>query len=388
MSLQRLPSGQYRAQVYDPASGRNVSVTKVLTPDEMRGLGSENGATFRLRRDAKAAREEARRKLGATGRSRVTVADFRDRWLSDSLFDRPKESSRIHNAERTRAFAKQYGKLPMESVGDTVVAEWLAGGRRNGTVPALRAMWNDAAKPKAGRLVTSNPWAGLGIAKTKGRKHQQPPDVAAIANLLALARTPNPRTGRLLVPPSFADYVEFACLSALRPSELDALREPNIDYAEGEIDVVEQWNAKTRTFTTPKYGPYKAALVADARAVLVRARARRDNDSEFVFATGRGTHYTPNSRIFHWNKLRVKAGLEHVDFYLATRHHFAWHALNVLGLDPAIIAEQLGHKDGGKLVEQLYGHPDRGLRRAKIREAFDAAGKVQQLRAIEGGKAG
>jgi hypothetical protein len=68
--------------------------------------------------------------------------------------------------------------------------------------------------------------------------------------------------------------------------------------------------------------------------------------------------------------------------YLATRHYFGWYAVNVLQLDPAIVAEQLGHKDGGRLVEQLYGHPDRRLRRAKIRDAYEASTKVRPLRSI------
>ena len=29
---------------------------------------------------------------------------------------------------------------------------------------------------------------------------------------------------------------------------------------------------------------------------------------------------------------------------------FAWYGLNVLGLPPHVIAEQLGHRDGGKLI--------------------------------------
>ncbi len=385
MSIQRLPSGQLRAQVYDPASGKNVSVTKVLTLDEMRELGSENGTTFRLRRDAKKAREAARTKIGARGRSRVTVNDFRDRWISDPLFNRRKDSTRVHNAERTRAFAARYGRLPMEAVGDAIVAEWLEGGSRNGTVPALRAMWNDARKPKAGRLVTTNPWAALGIEKTEGRKNEQPPDEASVANMIAVGHTPHPRSGRLLVPPSFADLLEFACFSGIRPSEIDALRWPQILWDDREIDVNVQWNAKVSRFTLPKYGAYRVALLARARDVLLRVRARRDDD-EFVFVNTRGTHYTPSSRIYHWNKVRVKAGIEEVDFYLATRHHLGWYALNVLGLDPAVIAEQFGHRDGGVLVEQLYGHPDRRKRRAKLREAFDAAGQVHQLRAIEGGR--
>ncbi len=57
-------------------------------------------------------------------------------------------------------------------------------------------MFNDAAAGKAGRLVSINPFAGLGIAKTKGNKHRQPPDEQAIWRMLAKARE--------LTPPSFA----------------------------------------------------------------------------------------------------------------------------------------------------------------------------------------
>ncbi len=106
-----------------------------------------------------------------------------------------------------------------------------------------------------------------------------------------------------------------------------------------------------------------------------------------MFSTIRGTHYTPSSRTHHWNRVRAAAGLGDVPLYLATRHYFGWYALNVLELDSAIIAEQLGHKDGGKLVEQLYGHPDRKRRLAKIRQAFESADNVRQLRAVGGGAA-
>jgi len=35
-----------------------------------------------------------------------------------------------------------------------------------------------------------------------------------------------------------------------------------------------------------------------------------------------------------------------------------------------VIAVQLGHRDGGRLVEQLYGHRDKRKSLAKIRDAF------------------
>jgi hypothetical protein len=60
------------------------------------------------------------------------------------------------------------------------------------------------------------------------------------------------------------------------------------------------------------------------------------------------------------------------------------YAHNVLELEPHVIAEQLGHCDGGKLVVQLYGHPDKARARRKIREAHDRAGAVTPLRLIRG----
>jgi integrase len=96
-------------------------------------------------------------------------------------------------------------------------------------------------------------------------------------------------------------------------------------------------------------------------------------ESEWVFTTLRGTHYTPSSRNLHWNRVRCSVGLGNVDLYTATRHHFAWYAWNVLGLDPADIAQHFGHQDGGALVRQVYGHFDQARARNRIREAFAEA---------------
>ncbi len=142
MSLTKLPSGRWRAQVYDPARGQNVSVSRMLG-----GSG-----TFATRAEAKRARELARTRLGEDLAKPVTLAVFWERWTTDPLFARPKESTNIHNRERTKAFVARYGTRPIDAIDDSVVAEWLAGGSRNGTVPALRAMFNDAASAKAGRV--------------------------------------------------------------------------------------------------------------------------------------------------------------------------------------------------------------------------------------------
>ena len=59
MSVQQLPSGRWRAQVYDPKSKKNVSVSKILG-----GVG-----TFPTKKGAKRARERARDQLDILSQS-------------------------------------------------------------------------------------------------------------------------------------------------------------------------------------------------------------------------------------------------------------------------------------------------------------------------------
>jgi hypothetical protein len=101
MSVMKLPSGRWRAQVYDPARGRNVSVSQVL----------EGPGTFATKTEAKHARMSARERLGQARVEVVTTRAFWERWTSDPLFARPKESTNILNRERTQAFVDRYGHL-------------------------------------------------------------------------------------------------------------------------------------------------------------------------------------------------------------------------------------------------------------------------------------
>jgi integrase len=133
------------------------------------------------------------------------------------------------------------------------------------------------------------------------------------------------------------------------------------------ILIERQWKAKTRKITLPKHGVIRTVAMTPAARDRLLSLPR---ESEWVFTTLRGTHYTPSSRSHHWNRVRCAAGLGKVDLYTATRHHFAWYAWNVLGLDPADIPQHFGHQDGGAVVRELYGHFDQARARKRVREAF------------------
>lgn len=230
------------------------------------------------------------------GGAGVTLAGFAEHWTTDPLFSRPKESTNIYNRERIKHFVARYGALPLTAIDDENVSQWLAGGRRNGTVPALRAIPNDAAAARAGRLIDSNPFSGLGLRKGSGNRHRQPPPEEQMWSLLDLARR--------LTPPSLADWLEVGCFMAMRPGELDALSWRQVNFEAEVIEVDVQWNVKTASFTEAKYGPSTIALVDHAKRRLLRI----PRDAAYVFPTLRGTHYTPSSRNHHWNRVRVAAG--------------------------------------------------------------------------------
>jgi integrase len=302
----------------------------------------------------------------------VTVAEWWATWTTDPLWQRPAESTAIHYRERTRAFAATYGDRPLRAIDALVVAEWLKGGRNTGTVDALRTMFNDARRPHAAMLVDRNPFAGLGLRRSKGRKHVQPPAPGEVARLIAAADE--------LTPPSFAAYLFTACYSAMRPGELDALKWTDLDFTPGAetIRIERQWNVKVGKITPPKHG--STGVIAMVEPLRERLDAlRHAREGEWVFTTLRGHHFVPSTRAFHWNRVRCTVGLGKTALYEATRHYFAWFLLNVLELPDHVVAVQLRHDDGGTLVRELYGHPDAAIARERIRAAFRTVTPVVAL---------
>jgi hypothetical protein len=88
--------------------------------------------------------------------ARVTVRGFWQEWTTDPLRLRPADSTNLHNAGRTRAFVDVYGERPIRAIDDEIVREYRRSGSLEGTILALRAFFNDAARADAGRLVNGS----------------------------------------------------------------------------------------------------------------------------------------------------------------------------------------------------------------------------------------
>ena len=197
----QLPSGRWRGRVRDPRT------TKQVAPHTVIGGPS----TYPSKREAERAEDRARDVLHDLAMRGKTVGEFWIEWTTDPLWERPAESTNMHRRERTNAFATAYADRPMRAIDASVVAEWLKGGRNLGTVNNLRAMFNDARRVQAGMLIDANPFANLGLKRSKGRKRIQPPAPGEVARLIGAADD--------LTPPSFAAYLFTACYSAMRPGE-------------------------------------------------------------------------------------------------------------------------------------------------------------------------
>lgn len=343
----RLSNGNYRGRVRHPRTGKQIAPHTVIG-------GPRSYRT-------KAEREEAQRKARAIllePNAHLTVRGWWEEWTTSEVYGAARGRSPEtvgHNAERTRAFVDRYGDRLLRSIDREIAYEWLADGNR-WTIPALRAMFNDAER--AGKI-DRPPFNKLGLA-VPTRVRRKLPARADIDRMASLADE--------LTPPSFAAYLFTTAWQGIRPGESDALRWDRLDFEAGTMLIDLQWSAKGARFKGPKDDSYRklpmVPIVRDRLAAVPR-------ESEFVFTTLLGTHYTPSSRVHHWNRVRCTLGLGDIELYLATRHFFVTYAIEELGLSVEDIGWYCGHRGAGaQIVRDHYLHPDDDRRRERIAEKF------------------
>ena len=343
MTISKLPNGRYRVRIWK--DGRDVPATP--------------GVTYPTLKAARDAYSKARLALRNARSDETTVRQWWERWTTQPAYARPKQSTNIARRQATRLFVERYGHLAVGAITRRHVGEWRESGTHDGTIPALRAMWNDAIT--AG-VTDSNPFARLGIRQTRGNRDVDPPSQEMVWRLIRAAR-----------PPGFAAWLQVAAFTGMRPGELDALRWDCVEN--GRIHVAEQFSSVSRPFTLPKNGRRRYAPLTAQAAEALNGVPR---ESEFCFVNTRREHWTATSRGYWWNQTRTAAGYSG-SLYLATRHHAGWFMVNELGLSAAEVAIALGHEDGGRLVENLYGHRDRERTLERVVEAYAGRSNVVPL---------
>jgi integrase len=155
-----------------------------------------------------------------------------------------------------------------------------------------------------------------------------------------------------------------------------------------------QYNAKLRRETPPKYSGVGTIYVPEPARRAVLDKPRRLGD-DLMFRTKRGgvpsgepapcVDAGPRGVMAqlpagHHLHQRLSVDDEDRMAFYELRHSGASYMLNVLELEPWVIAEQLRQSDGGVLVVKLYGHPSREAAIERMRRAYTA--RVEPIRGI------
>lgn len=332
-------TGRWAAQVFIPGEGK-------------RHLGT------------KATKKEAQALVKAFGSrrpsSRMTVAEWRDIWLANPDW---RESTRMHNAERTSAFAAEYGDMRLASVDRTLARTWLAThDSQHGALSALfgAAMYedNEFGEP----LVAANPFSKL-VKRKQARRDLEsgwltPADIAGLEGH-SREVAPGPM-GEV-----FAAMIRVAAETGIRPGELFVLRDE--DVMGDRLRVARSASSKTRTITLPKNGREREVALSAAAAAAIGGMPRLHD--ELLFATPLGRQFWGSTLVYYWHPVRAAAGRPTMDFY-ELRHYCATRLLEV-GVSDADVAVQLGHTDGGELVRRVYGHPSQRRALDRVRDVLD-----------------
>jgi integrase len=345
---------RYAVEIYDPTvASRKRYVGTFSTEREAREAG-------------RAAESEIARRRGRRGDE--TVASWAGRWLD--LKPRQKESTNIGYAEQVRQFADRHGSTRLRDVDVELALEWL--GEKRWTHGGLRAMFTDA---RHAGLIDLNPFSGLRLRGTGGRKNL---DVLAEADVHRLADCAL-EVWEAEVGLTMRALVSVAAFVGMRPAEIYGLRWADVDLRADEVRVERQYSPRTRSFELPKNGRTRVVVLTAPAKAAVTALPRPVDAQELIFRSGRGKPLTGRTQHYYWHPIRCRFGRPSMDLY-ELRHFCAAWLFNDHQLPAQDVAHQLGHTDGGALVQQLYGHPSESLARERIKRAV--GGNVTPLRAV------
>jgi integrase len=316
-----------------------------------------------------------------------TVCSFYKRWGHDYGKKRG-ESTIVHNDERVKDFAERYRDRPMRSITRPEGREY--GLEHPGCVPALRLMFNDADRDG---LVDDNPFAALGIERSRGREDITVLTVEEVDLLVEIALA---ECG-LKWGQEVAAMIGWAAYTCARTGETFATKRSLLD---GDVYYLKtQYNSRLRKETLPKHGSVGTLYVPPRARETVEKLPRKLGD-DLLWRTVTGKQFKQSTWSPTWKVIRKvfmrelprghhlhqRLALDETDVFdfYELRHFGASYMLNELGVEPWVIARQLRHKDGGALVIKLYGHPTTETAIDHMRRSWGQ--NITPLRGIDGGE--
>lgn len=162
--------------------------------------------------------------------------------------------------------------------------------------------------------------------------------------------------------------------AAIRPGEVFALHRDEVDYTENLVHVRFQINSITGKRVSPKDDDGRWVVMSPAFREHLE-RMPRSYSEKILFPTVRGEYMRQPNWTHYWNAVRVAAGMPGQKFYELKHRAIQWMVDPVddggLGLDPATVAEMVGHDDGGWLISTVYTKLAQRRALARAQRAID-----------------
>ncbi len=344
--------------LYRDAAGRYYLLVKRAGKQFRRSLKTSDGALAKRRlRDFQ---DRAARLASDGTNSSVRFEDLANRWL-DAKRPELKASSAGRRATALKALLPFFGGRLVRAIGAKETEAWKI--KRGSTISART--WNIevetlkqifAYAKDTLRIVLDNPADNL-------KRKKQPktgiviPSKEQFRALLDELRSGHRSTGEA------ADLVEFLAYSGCRVAEARSVRWRDINERLGTLLITggDLGTKNLEARTIPLFAPL--ARLIDS----MRKRKRPASRDEFLFKI-------ENARL-QIIRACERLGLPGFGHH-TMRHFFCSNAIEA-GCDFKVIAEWLGHKDGGVLVAMTYGHlrHEHSAAMAK-RIVFDAEGET------------
>jgi integrase len=314
---------------------------RVSISGERRWLG-----TFPKLGEARKAEAEA---LVATRapQSGPTCGEFARRWLSQDcprLSGRKLKSDSIREyRQRLQCFINDFEDTPVTGISRERAFDWALDHRSS--LQHVASLFHHAHDLG---LIDRNPFEKLGLHKGRGRKDTPPPTEKQFETLLSACNVLG------AYGPTFRAFLVFQAYTGLRPGETFALLWSDI---EGDRVHVRRRRSRHGGVDLPKSNVERTVLLPPPARTALGSFPR---GIDFVFRGARGAPLThsPTSSVFR--RVRDEAGLPKEIVLYSLRHMAAHHLYVKMGLPARVVAVQLGHNDGGALIETTYGHGDVG----------------------------
>ena len=168
---------------------------------------------------------------------------------------------------------------------------------------------------------------------------------------------------RSWVPEYISRIVPVAILTLLRRGEILGLRDCDVDFERGTISVFHQAQNGLRKRTKTRAGRRTVDIGAAALKLLREQQlVRAPNAESLLFPTRTGAPFDGNNFMHRVFKPAARAaGIPELTFH--DLRHTGASLMIAAGCHVKVIADQMGHADGGALVLSRYGHLYKGARR-------------------------